>query len=113
MPALIYVLATWSKAGRTLTYDGRRRITRSKAGELSLAIDQVMTNDEGRYTLTLEPSDADAPTDMGPITLSTRVEVNTKLKGSRYVRENGSGASSRAASRARSLLNGRGSKDPF
>lgn len=74
------MLATWSKSGRTLTYDGRRRITRSKSGELMLAIDHAMTNDEGRYTLTLEPSDANAPKDLEPVVQVTRVIVNMKVR---------------------------------
>ncbi|GAA48023.1 muscle M-line assembly protein unc-89 [Clonorchis sinensis] len=82
---ILLITATWTKAGRTLTYDGRRRITRTKSGELSLTIDQVMTNDEGRYTLTLEPSDASAPKELEPITMCTRVDVDMKIRGSRHM----------------------------
>ncbi|CAH8611721.1 unnamed protein product [Heterobilharzia americana] len=105
----IHYIPTWSKSGRTLTYDGRRRITRSKDGELTLAIDHAMSNDEGRYTLTLEASDANAPKDLKPIILATRVDVRPKQK-SRY--DTGSRGSSRANSRAPSIPASRNSREP-
>ncbi|CAH8628965.1 unnamed protein product [Schistosoma margrebowiei] len=105
----LHYIPTWSKSGRTLTYDGRRRITRSKDGELTLAIDQVMSNDDGSYTLTLEASDANAPKNLEPIVLSTRVQIKSKQKP-RY--DTVSRGSSRANSRATSVSNGRTSKEP-
>ncbi|KAK4474841.1 hypothetical protein MN116_000743 [Schistosoma mekongi] len=105
----LHYIPTWSKSGRTLTYDGRRRITRSKDGELTLAIDQIMSNDGGCYTLTLEASDANAPKNLEPIVLSTRVEVKSKQK-LRY--DVGSRGSSRTNSRATSISTGRASREP-
>ncbi|VDQ01345.1 unnamed protein product [Trichobilharzia regenti] len=90
----LHYIPTWSKSGRTLTYDGRRRITRSK---------------DGRYTLTLEASDANAPKDLEPIVLATRVEVRSKQK-SRY--DTSSRGSSRANSRAPSITASRNSREP-
>nr|ABA40859.1 SJCHGC06864 protein [Schistosoma japonicum] len=62
-----------------------------------------MSNDEGCYTLTLEASDANAPKNLEPIVLSTRVEVKSKQK-SRY--DVGSRGSSRTNSRATSITTG-------
>ncbi|VEL31957.1 unnamed protein product [Protopolystoma xenopodis] len=63
-----------------MAYDGRRRITRSKMGELCMAVDQAMGTDGGRYALTLTPSDPNAPADLEPIVLNSRVEVRPKLR---------------------------------
>ncbi|VDN22318.1 unnamed protein product [Dibothriocephalus latus] len=69
--------ATWSKGGRTLAFDGRRRITRNLQGEFCLTIDQTMSNDAGRYTLTIQPSVAASEE---PLVLHTRVDVKPKAR---------------------------------
>lgn len=74
-----FILATWSKAGRTLTFDGRRRITRNLSGEMCLTIDQAMATDAGRYSLTIIPSDATLAETMEPVVLNTRVDVSPKI----------------------------------
>ncbi|KAL5960614.1 Muscle M-line assembly protein unc-89, partial [Taenia solium] len=76
----VHLIPTWTKAGRTLTFDGRRRITRNLMGEMCLTIDQAMTTDAGRYTLTVAPSDATLAETMAPVVLNTRVEVNPKIR---------------------------------
>ncbi|VDM17726.1 unnamed protein product [Hydatigera taeniaeformis] len=76
----VHLIPTWTKAGRTLTFDGRRRITRNLMGEMCLTIDQAMTTDAGRYTLTVAPSDATLSETMEPVVLNTRVEVNPKIR---------------------------------
>ncbi len=76
--AMFPFAATWSKAGRTLAFDGRRRITRNLQGEMCLTIDQAMLNDAGRYTLTVQPSDSDLAATIEPVVLNTRVDVNPK-----------------------------------
>lgn len=72
--------ATWTKAGRTLTFDGRRRITRNLMGEMCLTIDQAMLTDAGRYTLTVAPSDPTVAEIIEPVVLNTRVDVNPKTR---------------------------------
>ncbi|EUB61845.1 Titin [Echinococcus granulosus] len=76
----VHLIPTWTKAGRTLAFDGRRRITRNLMGEMCLTIDQAMTTDAGRYTLTVAPSDATLAETMKPVVLNTRVEVNPKIR---------------------------------
>ena len=76
----IIFAATWTKAGRTLTFDGRRRITRNLMGEMCLVIDQAMTTDAGRYTLTITPSDATLAETMEPVVLNAQVEVHPKIQ---------------------------------
>jgi len=76
----LHLIPTWSKAGRTLAFDGRRRITRNLSGEFCLTIDQAMSNDAGRYTLTIVPSDESVAETMEPVVLHTRVDVNPKTR---------------------------------
>ncbi|VDD75474.1 unnamed protein product [Mesocestoides corti] len=75
-----FPVATWTKGGRTLAFDGRRRITRNLMGEMCLTIDQAMTTDAGRYTLKITPSDATLAETIEPIVLNTRVDVNPKVR---------------------------------
>ncbi|KAM3181520.1 hypothetical protein ACTXT7_014207 [Hymenolepis weldensis] len=75
-----HLIPTWTKAGRTLTFDGRRRITRNLSGEMCLTIDQAMATDAGRYTLTITPSDATLAETMEPVVLNTRVDINPKIR---------------------------------
>ncbi|VDL91668.1 unnamed protein product [Schistocephalus solidus] len=76
----LHVIPTWSKGGRTLTFDGRRRITRNLQGEFCLTIDQAMSNDAGRYTLTIQPSDLSQAATEEPVVLNTRVDVKPKAR---------------------------------
>lgn len=45
---------------------------------MCLTIDQAMSNDAGRYTLTVEPSDPSLKEFVEPIVLNTRVEITPK-----------------------------------
>ncbi len=45
---------------------------------MCLTIDQAMSTDAGRYTLTVTPSDPTLAETMEPIVLNTRVDINLK-----------------------------------
>lgn len=70
---------TWTKGNRTLTYDGRHRVT--KVDDVyRMVIDRAMANDAGKYTVTVE-------TDKKRLQASTRVEIVSPRAATRVPRQ--------------------------
>jgi len=85
-----FVIFSWQKAGRALTYDQRRRITRTDALH-SLSVDRALIEDSGLYHLVAETEDGTCRQ-----LTSTRINVNKRKRLRRYDSKD---STSRSASR--------------